>query len=52
LTTNEFANPNDQGVTVTAYIFFDGENDNCKTNNVKTAAYSVDISFSVSNEVA
>jgi hypothetical protein len=52
LTTNAFANPTDQGVTVTAYIFFDGENENCKTNNVKTAAYSVDISFSVSNEVA
>jgi hypothetical protein len=56
LTTNAFANPttepNDQGVSVKAYIFFDGENENCKTNNVKTSAYSVDISFSVSNEVA
>jgi hypothetical protein len=52
LTTNAFANPTDQGVTVTAYIFFDGENENCKTNNVKTSAYRVDISFSVSNEVA
>lgn len=56
LTTNAFANPtaepNDQGVSVTAYIFFDGENENCKTNNVNTSAYSVDIFFSVSNEIA
>ena len=56
LTTNAFANPtsdaNDQGVSVKAYIFFDGENANCKTNNVNASAYSVDIFFSVSNEIA
>ena len=56
LTTDVFANPttdaDDEGVSVTAYIFFDGENANCTTNNVKTSAYSVDIFFSVSNEVA
>jgi hypothetical protein len=56
LTTDAFKNPpddaDDEGVSVTAYIFFDGENANCKTNNVKTSSYSVDIFFSVSNEVA
>lgn len=48
LTTDGFANPDTgEGVAVQVYIFFDGENAACMTNNIKANSYSVDLYFSL-----
>ena len=53
LTTEAFSNPDAGYVEVKVYIFFDGEHSACTTNNaVNPKAYSVEVNFSVSNEVA
>lgn len=52
LTAGAFSNPAAGYVKVDVYVFFDGENANCKTNNVTTSSYGVDVYFSVANAVA
>ena len=49
LTAGGFANAgtNNGGHEVKVYIFFDGENENCKTNNVTDANYDVTVNFTV-----
>ena len=49
LTDGGFANAgtNNGGHEVKVYIFFDGENANCTTNNVKTTNYAVTVNFTV-----
>lgn len=46
LTTDAF--PDDgETVNVEVYVFFDGDNKNCTTQNVSEASYKVDVEFSV-----
>ena len=51
LTAGGFANNETDGFNggheVKVYIFFDGENTNCTTNNVKTTNYAVTVNFTV-----
>lgn len=51
LTAGGFANNNADGYNggheVKVYIFFDGENENCTTNNVKDTNYDVTVNFTV-----
>ena len=54
LTAGAFTNSgsNEGAVEVKVYVFFDGENANCTTANIKTTGYEVQVNFDVATPVA